>query len=279
MSAAPAPGDVGLLYGTAWKREATAALVRSALEHGFRAFDTACQPRHYDEPGVGAGLALGLSPKLRRAELYLQSKFTPLDAQDPARLPYDPAAPLPQQVRQSADASLRHLRTEYLDCLLLHSPYPDARDTLQAWGAMERLVQEGRVRHLGLSNCTLPELEALCATAGIQPAVVQNRFQAPGDYDRALRHWCRAHHVVYQSFWTLTANPQLLARRALRDIARRRARTPAQVLFRFLTQIGVVPLTGTRSVRHMREDLAIFEFELTAHECEAMDALLLPMPQ
>ena len=80
-TASPPP----ILYGTAWKRERTCELVLAALRAGFRGIDTACQPKHYDEAAVGAALE---TSGLRRADLYVQTKYTPLAGQDPDRLPY-----------------------------------------------------------------------------------------------------------------------------------------------------------------------------------------------
>jgi diketogulonate reductase-like aldo/keto reductase len=268
-----------ILYGTAWKKEDTESLVRTAILQGFRGIDTACQPKHYHEPGVGAGVASFLDEKasngkLAREDLYLQTKFTPLSGQDPARIPYDPKAPLAEQVRQSFAVSLRNLRTDYLDCLVLHSPLPNARQSLEVWQTMESLVDARGVRQLGISNCyQLEQLQTLCDSARFKPAVVQNRFYADTGYDRGIRTFCRQNGIVYQSFWTLSANPHLLAHRTVRELAARHGRTPAQILFRYLTQNDIVPLIGTRSETHMREDLAIFEFELADTEREAMDAL------
>jgi diketogulonate reductase-like aldo/keto reductase len=167
-----------ILYGTAWKKSDTAGLVRAAIRLGFRGIDSACQPKHYHEPGAGAGAAC-LHGSLAREDLYLQTKFTPVSGQDPACIPYDPKAPLPDQVRQSFAVSLRNLRTDYLDGLLLHSPFPRARQTLEVWQAMEALVDIRGVRQLGISNCyQLGQLEALYDSARIKPAVVQNRFHA-----------------------------------------------------------------------------------------------------
>ena len=108
----------------------------------------------------------------------------------------------------------------------------------------------------------------------MKPAVVQNRFYAETGYDREIREFCRQRAIVYQSFWTLTANPQLLAHRTLSMLAAKYARTPAQILFRYLTQSEVVPLTGTTSTKHMREDLEIFDFELNTGELQAITELL-----
>ena len=269
-----------ILYGTAWKKDDTESLVRKAVQQGFRGIDTACQPKHYHEAGVGAAVSGLLNEPvskggLARQDLYLQTKFTSLSGQDPARIPYDPQAPLAEQVRQSFAVSLRNLRTDYLDCLVLHSPLPSAGQTLEVWRTLESLVDAGGVRQLGISNCyRIEQLEALYESARIKPAVVQNRFYEETGYDREIRAFCRQHGLIYQSFWTLTANPQVLAHRAVRELASKYRRTPAQILFRYLTQNDIVPLTGTRSETHMGEDLAIFEFELAESEREAMDALL-----
>ena len=261
-----------ILYGTAWKKDGTESLVRTAILQGFRGIDTACQPKHYHEAGVGAGL----SGAIARTDLYLQTKFTPLSGQDPARIPYDARAPLAEQVRQSLAVSLQNLRTQYLDCLVLHSPLPSTRQTLEVWRTMESAVDSREVRQLGISNCyRLGELEALFDSARVKPAVVQNRFYAQTGYDREIRAFCRQHRIIYQCFWTLSANPQVLAHRTVRELAAKHARTPAQILFRYLTQNDIVPLTGTRSETHMREDLAIFEFALADSEREALDALFL----
>jgi diketogulonate reductase-like aldo/keto reductase len=144
-----------IIYGTAWKKADTQRLARQAIELGFRAIDTACQPKHYNEAGVGAGMAQALAtlPGLTRAELFVQTKFTPLTSQDPLQLPYDPDASLTEQVSQSFATSLRNLQTAYVDSLILHSPLPDEAQTLEAWRAMEALVESGKVRQLGLSNC------------------------------------------------------------------------------------------------------------------------------
>ena len=266
----------GIIYGTAWKKERTAQLVGEALEMGFRGIDTACQPRHYDEAGVGAGIAAWLARGGgSRAELYLQTKFTPPSGQDPQRLPYDANASVADQVSQSFQTSLCNLQASYVDALLLHSPLPTTEQTLQAWRAMEAIVDAGAVTRLGISNCyDLATLGALCRSARVMPAVVQNRFYAQTNYDVAIRAFCRERGIAYESFWTLSANPHLLTSTAITALARKHGRTPAQILFRYLSHEAVVPLTGTTSRNHMQESLAIFEFDLTERECEAIGALL-----
>lgn len=264
-----------IIYGTAWKKKRAATLVEQAVSAGFRGIDTACQPRHYHEPGVGDGLtACYDAGLLSREELYLQSKFTPLSGQDPDNVPYNPKARLDEQVAQSFRVSLANLKTDYLDGLILHSPLARAGDFLAVWRAMEALFDSGKVRQLGLSNCySLPQLEFLYQQAQVKPALLQNRFYAETGFDRELRAFCDTHGIIYQSFWTLTANPNILQHPDLKKLAEKRQRSSAQVLFRYLTQIGIIPLTGTTHIDHMREDLAIFEFKLNPDECNALAEL------
>ena len=264
-----------IIYGTAWKKSATAGLVRLAVENGFRGIDTACQPKHYDEAGVGAGIAAGPVDGLKRSDLYLQTKFTSLSGQDPDRVPYDPKALLTDQVAQSIAVSLENLQTDYLDCVLLHSPMPTMAQTLSVWRALESLVESRAIRQIGISNCyELKDLTSLYEAARFKPAVVQNRFYANTHYDKEVRAYCDQQQIIYQSFWTLSANPQLLASKTITALSSTYGRTPAQILFRYLTQIGIVPLTGTKSELHMREDLAIFDFELSTEEQGAIHGLL-----
>ncbi|ARJ65459.1 aldo/keto reductase [Magnetospirillum sp. ME-1] len=264
-----------ILYGTAWKKERTAGLVELALAQGFRGIDTACQPKHYHESGVGEGLAAAWAKGLRRDEIYLQTKFTPLAGQDPQRIPYDPSASLARQVAQSFERSRANLGTDVLDGLVLHSPLAGPADFREVWTAMEALFDDGGVRQLGISNCYDPEvLRHLCETARVRPAIVQNRFYAATGYDRALREYCRRNGILYQSFWTLTANPDILAHDTVKALMSKHRRTAAQVFFRYLSQTGIIPLTGTSSAEHMREDLEITDFALADEECEAVGALL-----
>ncbi len=205
-----------IIYGTAWKKERTAALVEQAIGLGFRGIDTACQPKHYNEAGVGDGVAACLQRGINRSELYLQSKFTPPSGQAPMQVPYDPNASLSDQVAQSFQTSLKNLQTTYLDCLVLHSPLANPQQTMEVWQAMEQIFHSGGVKQLGISNCYDPQqFELLYRNAAIKPAVIQNRFHAETGYDRAIRDFCREHRIIYQSFWTLTANPHVLAHSTL----------------------------------------------------------------
>ncbi len=264
-----------IIYGTAWKKDRTGDLVVKAIQTGFRGIDTACQPKHYNEALVGTALQRLKSHGIEREELFLQTKFTPLSGQDPRQMPYDMNAPVEFQVAQSFEASKKNLQTEYVDSLVLHSPMAPHALLMKAWNAMEKIQKTGGARQLGISNCYDPEVfRSLYADANVKPAVVQNRFYQETGYDTNLRHWCSNHGVIYQSFWTLTANPQILASNTVRSIAQKYKKTEAQIFFRYLSQSGIVPLTGTSSEQHMREDLSIFDFELSSEDLKNVGLLL-----
>jgi diketogulonate reductase-like aldo/keto reductase len=95
----------------------------------------------------------------------------------------------------------------------------------------------------------------------------QNRLYAETGYDKELRAFCREWAIVYQSFWTLTANPHILGSRVVQELARIHRKTEAQIFFRYLMQIGIVPLTATTSDQHMQEDLAILILRLRRMPC------------
>jgi diketogulonate reductase-like aldo/keto reductase len=264
-----------LIYGTAWKKERTADLVVMAVKAGFRGIDTACQPKHYNEPLVGAALQKLNDTGVEREALFVQTKFTPIDGQDPRQVPYDKNAPMEGQVAQSFAASTKNLQTDYVDSLILHSPVAPYERLLRVWGAMEAIQKSGGARQLGISNCYYPELlKQLHTDANVKPAVVQNRFYQETGYDAELRNWCANHGVIYQSFWTLTANPHILKSSTLRAMAQKYKKTEVQIFFRYLNQSSIVPLTGTCSEQHMREDLNVFDFELSTDERKQVGRLL-----
>src|SRR5215470_4081548 len=264
------------LYGTAWKEDRTAALTELAIRSGFRAIDTANQRRHYFEAGVGQGLAVAYRAGIvTRADLFLQTKFTYQQGQD-HRLPYDPAADLTTQVAQSMASSLQHLGPDHLDRYVLHGPASGrgwSEDDAEVWSAMVAERDAGRTRSLGVSNVGLRHLEQLAAIGGAMPAFVQNRCFARIGWDRDVRAFCAAHGIVYQGFSLLTANPEVLRHRLVTGIAARAQATPAQVVFRFARAVGMLPLTGTTDVTHMKQDLASRDLALSDEEVRMIEGL------
>jgi diketogulonate reductase-like aldo/keto reductase len=265
------------MYGTAWKKKATARLVQLAVASGFRAIDTANQLIHYQEALVGEALQALEKKGVNRDTLFLQTKFTPLDGQG-GHPPYDASADLSAQVGQSFDSSLNHLRTEYVDSYVLHGPYSRrglGQSDWEVWAAMERIYQSGKAKMIGISNVTAHQLAQLCQQANVKPMVAQNRCYAALGWDKDVREVCRAHAVIYQGFSLLTANREVLVDPEIRAIAHRLGTGPAQIVFRFAMQAGMLPLTGTTSEEHMKEDLQAERLSLSQEEVRRIEMILL----
>lgn len=275
-----------LVYGTAWKKDATADLVYKALKCGFRGIDTAAQPRHYQERLVGDGVRRAVAEGIvTRGELYLQTKFTSIHGQNPEDMPYDPLAPIEEQVRASLASSLENLAvppsregsgdgnsttsssSSYLDCVVLHSPLPTLEETVAAWQALEKYVPH-RIRHLGIANAPQEIVEYLLSppppeslAVRVPPSVVQNRFHRETGYEAALRRLCRDRGVVFQTFWTLTGNSHLVKKSDV--VGGLAGRVPGgggvsrETAFYALVLglRGTSVLDGTTSEEHMRADL------------------------
>ncbi len=265
-----------IIYGTAWKEEATAGLVEKAVMAGFRGIDTANQKKHYREDYVGDALLALKDRGISREDLFLQSKFTYREGQDDRQLPYDPKADFMTQVRSSFGSTLKNLHTHYLDSYLLHGPRSGKKLTAgdwEVWSAMEELRKSGQTRLIGVSNVGLHHLTELCEKAKIKPEVVQNRCFAAEGWDLDVREYCLANGIVYQGFSLLTANPEVVADRRVTDIGRRLKVTPQQVIFSFAKQIGILPLTGTTDLEHMKEDLEAITIQLSGADIDAIKAL------
>jgi diketogulonate reductase-like aldo/keto reductase len=264
------------MYGTAWKEERTEGFVAEALAAGFRAIDTANQRKHYHEAAVGKAIGAALrSGLVTRDALFLQTKFTYVEGQD-ARLPFDPKAALSDQVRQSLKSSFEHLGVSRIDSFLLHGPRTRRglmEGDREVWRTMEELQREGSVGAIGASNVTAEQIATLCDFAGVAPAFVQNRCYARFGWDREAREVCRANGITYQGFSLLTANAAELRSARIAAIAKRHDRTVAQVVFAFAIAVGMLPLTGTTDPRHMREDLAASEIELSADEITEIETI------
>ena len=169
------------------------------------------------------------------------------------------------QVAQSLASSLEHLGTDYVDSFVLHGPSSgeDWKDAdAEVWEAMRKERDAGRTRMLGVSNVSLQHLKQMRASDAELPAFVQNRCFARLGWDREVRVFCSDRKIIYQGFSLLTANREVLNHPTLISTAERLGATPAQVVFSFARAIGMLPLTGTSSGEHMKQDLASLDLTL-----------------
>ena len=133
---------------------------------------------------------------------------------------------------------------------------------------MEVLRASGQARRIGVSNVGIHHLREFFENpeARFKPEIVQNRCYASRGWDREVREYCLANGIIYQGFSLLTANPQVVMGPRIDAIAKRLNATPAQVVFRFAAQTGILPLTGTTDPQHMKEDLASLDLCLFEDE-------------
>lgn len=174
-------------------------------------------------------------------------------------MPYDLNMSLKEQVHMSLKGSIGRVKVDgqdsYLDSLVLHSPLQNFRDTLAVWRTFEE-YHPNKVRSLGISNTDLPTLKALYENAQVKPTVVQNRFHDRTGYEVELREYCNSHGIVFQSFWTLSANPSLVRSPPVLQVAQGAGVPAIAAFYSLVLGLGnITILDGTTQEVHMRDDL------------------------
>jgi diketogulonate reductase-like aldo/keto reductase len=257
--AIPAVGFGTLIPDPVATREAT----KTALEVGFRHLD--CAERYRNEEAVGDALQAAVSAgTVRREEMFVTTKLWNTNHR-------------PERVKAAFDASRRRLRIDTIDCYLIHTPFAfrpgddqDPRDergqviydsgvTLaETWGALERLVDDGHCKAIGLSDITLEKLREIVAAARIKPAVVQVESH-PYLPEWELFEFCQKHGIVLLAFAALGhgLDPKVLDDPVIKAIAARVHKTPAQVALAWAVQRGTAFLTTSTKPRNMQENFDI----------------------
>lgn len=170
-------------------------------------------------------------------------------------MPYDVSQNIAAQVKQSVEQTFDNLQLDYIDALLLHAPYPDAKDTEAAWAVLESYVPD-RIRFLGVSNTTLAQLQGLYEFATIKPVIVQNRFYRETQYDSDIRSFCKDHGIVYQAFWMLKNNPDVLESDVVESVAHRFGVEKEVAFYLLILSLGDTQvLDGTTKTERMEADL------------------------
>lgn len=230
--------------------EPTVASVRVALETGYRSIDTAALYRN--EEGVGRTIRAAGIP---RAELFITTKVWNSDQG------YD-------QTLAAFDASLQRLGMDYVDLYLVHWPVKGKyKDT---WRALEHLYAQKRTRAIGVSNFQPHHLEELLADAQVVPVVNQVELH-PLLAQSQVRAYCAEHDIRVEAWSPLMQGHLDIP--VLAEIAARHGKTPAQVVLRWDIQHGIITIPKSVHPERIRENAAIFDFELSAQEVGAIDAL------
>jgi diketogulonate reductase-like aldo/keto reductase len=194
----------------------------------------------------------------------------------------------PERVKPAFEASLRRLQIDYADCYLIHTPfafqpgdeqdprdehgkviYDDGVTLIETWSALERLVDNGHCRSIGLSDVNLAKLQEIVALARIKPAVVQVESH-PYLPEWELLDYCREQGIVLLAFAALghSMNPRLLDDPVITSIAQRLHKTPGQVALAWAVQRGTAFLTTSTSPHHIQEN-----FDLSALPDDAMQEM------
>ena len=241
------------------------------METGFRHLD--CAERYRNEEAVGAAMqAVFRAGAIRREDVFVTTKLWNTNHR-------------PERVKPAFDASLRRLQLDHVDCYLIHTPFAfrpgddqDPRDErnqviydggvtlVETWQALERLVDAGHCKAIGLSDITLEKLREMVAVARIKPAVVQVESH-PYLPEWELLDFCREHGIVLLAFAALGhgLHPKVLDDPVITGIAQRVHKTPAQVVLAWAVQRGTAFLTTSTKPGNIREN-----FEISALPEDAM---------
>ncbi len=251
--------------------QATRQATRTALDAGFRHFD--CAERYRNEAAVGDAMQEAFTAgTIRRQDVFVTIKLWNTNHR-------------PERVRPAFDASRRRLQIDYVDCYLIHTPFAfrpgdeqDSRDEngqvifdrgvtlIETWRALERLVDDGQCKSVGLSDVTLETLREIDAAARIKPAVVQVESH-PYLPEWELLDFCREHGIVLLAFAALGhgLKPNLLDEPVITAIAQRVHKTPSQVALAWAIQRGTAFLTTSTKTANVKAS-----FNLSALPEDAM---------
>ncbi len=243
-------------FGT-WslKGETCVRAVRTAFDCGIRLVDT--ESFYENEREVGRAVREAVRSGIPREELFVETKLYPSQYGDP---------------EGAIEKALRTLGLEYVDMMVLH--HPGAGDTA-VYRAIERAVERGEVRSIGLSNWYVKELEDFLPKVKTRPALVQNEIH-PFYQEREVVPFIQDLGIAVQSWYPLGGRgwtKAILTHPMITGIAERLGKTPAQIVLRWHLERGVAVIPGSSDPEHIRENAALFDFSLTEDDLAAIALL------
>jgi 2,5-diketo-D-gluconate reductase A len=234
--------------------EETEVTVAAALRTGYRLIDTA--ENYRNERGVGLGIrASGVD----RDEVFVTTKFNERWHGF-------------EEAQQAFANSAERLGVDHIDLLLIHWPVPKKDRYVDAWRGLVKLLEDGKVRAIGVSNFKPAHIDRLLDATGAAPHV--NQIQLDPRIPRAdQRSYHAAHGIVTESWSPLGQGGDLLAEPTITEIARRRSKTPAQIVLRWHVQRGLIPIPKTSNPQRLAENIDVFDFELGSDEMDEITGL------
>lgn len=223
-----------------------------AIEAGYRHIDTANY--YFNEKAVGEVIAECDVP---REDFFVTTKLFPQSYEY-------------EQCKIDIDKTLARLGLDYIDLLLFHQPYGEY---VSGWKAMEEAVQAGKVRSIGLSNFNAAKVQEILDVATIKPAVLQVEIN-PYWNQHELKEQLAAHNIVFEGWYPLGhGDAKLMAEPVFAELAAKYNKSAVQVILRWQFQEDNVTFPKTTSPDHMKDNLAIFDFELTEEEMARINEL------
>lgn len=281
-----------------WKiaPENTASMVETAIGCGYRHLDAACD--YGNEVQAGVGIQSALSKGLcSRDELWVTSKLWNTYHR-------------PEHVRPAIERTLQDLKLDYLDLYLVHFPitlkyvpieqrYPpgwfydpsanepkmetDSVPISETWGAMEEIQKAGLCKQIGISNFCISLIRDLLSYASIRPTVLQVESHPYLVQEKLLRY-CQQEHIAYTAFSPLgagsyvelgmaTGADSVLNEPIVNQLSKKYGRSPAQIALRWAVQRGTAVVPKTSRVERLKENISLYDFELTTDEMAAISSL------
>ncbi|MET4783006.1 aldo/keto reductase [Glaciihabitans sp. UYNi722] len=234
--------------------EQVAPVIVTAVEAGYRHIDTAA--KYGNETGVGVGIR---DSGLAREELFVTTK---LDGEFQGD----------DRAVAGLDASLERLGLDYVDLLLIHWPLPARGEFVSTWRTFEKLLAAGKAKAIGVSNFKPAHIAKLVAETDVPPAVNQVQL-SPYTPRLAERQVNDEHRIVTESWSPIGAGNDLLVAPAIAAIAERADRTAAQIVLRWHVQQSLVAIPKSANPERIRENLDVFDFELTTADIDSIAAL------
>jgi 2,5-diketo-D-gluconate reductase A len=229
------------------------AAVATALECGYRSIDTAAL--YGNEHGVGVAVRASGIP---REELFVTTKLWNADHGAGRVLP-------------AFERSIDKLGLDYVDLYLIHWPVPSRDRFVETWEAFQGLYAEGRLRAIGVSNFTPPQLTRLLEETAVVPAVNQVELH-PGFQQPELRAFHREHGIATEA-WSPLGQGAALTHPVITRLAERHEKTPAQVVLRWHLDLGNVVIPKSVTPGRIRENFSVFDFALTAEDARQIAGL------
>ena len=224
--------------------------VEMALKNGYELIDTA--NAYVNEKAVGRGMK---KSGFDREKIYLETKLWPCFYEEEG----------------SVEKTLARLGTDYIDLMILHQP---AGNFIAGYKQLEKAYREGKLKAIGISNFTIDEIKTLLGACEIKPMILQVEVH-PYWNQKELRDFCKKEGIAVQAWYPLggRGNASIMNDGVIKELAVKYNKSAAQVIMKWHVQNGIVVIPGSKTESHIKDNINIFDFELSADDMKKIDGL------